>query len=569
MAGIYPTNIRTIRYGVLLVLLFVLSVILAGLTGCGGGSTTTTTPSTKVTLASIAIKHSSTSISVSSSQQLTATGSYSDGSTQDITKTVAWTSSDTTKATVQSTGQANPGLVTGVAAGSVTITAALNGMSDNAALTITSAPVTLSSISVSPLDPTMDAGATQQFFATAKYSDNSTQNVTSAAAWTSSDNTKATVQSTGQANPGLVNGIAAGAVTITASYGGKSGSSILTLTSTNNAATTDLLDMTSSDNYLGFEGGLYENSSDTPPTDQNNAGLAAATAIVPLDSNGNPSSSGKTVFVSIGRSIEEGEFSTFMSQAATNTGVNHATLVIANGALISSGPCLWSTAFGVPPCGSTSENQYDRVRDTVLAPLSVTEKQVQIAWIEEYNADPAGDGFQTLCDPTTAGCSNDVSHTEALRYEKQVGEILRAAKTRWPNLKQAFLSVRLYGGYATTNHSPEPYPYEYGFSAKWLIEAQVLQIRSGGTQIDPIAGDLNYNNGTAPWTAWGPYLWADGDIPRSDGLFWCDGQTNAPCNGEVDYQVDGTHPNAQGDQKVANLLMKFFLASPYTPWFRP
>jgi hypothetical protein len=156
-----------------------------------------------------------------------------------------------------------------------------------------------------------------------------------------------------------------------------------------------------------------------------------------------------------------------------------------------------------------------------------------------------------------------------LRYEQQLGNILRAAKTRWPNLRQAFHSSRIYGGYATTDHSSEPYPYEYGFSVKWLVQAQILQIRSGGTSIDPTAGDLNYNAGAAPWTAWGPYTWANGDTPRSDGLVWCNGQANSPCTGEVDFQPDGTHPNTQGDQKVANLLMNFFLNSPYTPWFRP
>ncbi len=117
----------------------------------------------------------------------------------------------------------------------------------------------------------------------------------------------------------------------------------------------------------------------------------------------------------------------------------------------------------------------------VLAPLGLTEKQVQAAWIEEYNSDPAAEGFQTLCDPTVAGCLNNVGHTEALRYEQQLGNILRAAKTRWPNLQQAFHSSRIYGGFATTNHSSEPYPYEYGFSVKWLVQAQILQIRSGGT----------------------------------------------------------------------------------------
>jgi len=197
--------------------------------------------------------------------------------------------------------------------------------------------------------------------------------------------------------------------------------------------------------------------------------------------NGNASASGKIVFVAVGRSTAVDEFTVFMNQAATNSGVNHATLAIVNGAVTGAMPCVWTVVSGPPPCNPTLGNLYDRVRDMVLAPLGLTEKQVQAAWIEEYNSDPAAEGFQTLCDPTVAGCLNNVGHTEALRYEQQLGNILRAAKTRWPNLQQAFHSSRIYGGFATTNHSSEPYPYEYGFSVKWLVQAQILQIRSGGT----------------------------------------------------------------------------------------
>jgi hypothetical protein len=56
-----------------------------------------------------------------------------------------------------------------------------------------------------------------------------------------------------------------------------------------------------------------------------------------------------------------------------------------------------------------------------------------------------------------------------------------------------FLSRRIYAGYATNCLNPEPYAYEYGFSAKWLIEAQVVQ-EEGGAQ-DPIAGVMSYTNG--------------------------------------------------------------------------
>lgn len=536
-----------------------LGAVMGWLSGCGGGSA-----SQPVTIVSITVTPASSSIQASATQQFAASGTFSDSSTAEITKSVSWTSSDASKATVQ-----NSGLATGVAVGSVTITAASASKTGAATLTIT-APPTLTSVSISPLDPTIAANGTQQFFANAIYSDNSVQDVTQSATWTSSNVSVATVQSAGQQNPGLAMGAGAGTATIIVAFNGQSGSTSLTVTSPDgNGTKIPLIDMTPSENYLSFQGGLYENSTDTVPMDHNTAGLAAAAAIQPLDTNGNPSPSGKIVFVAVGRSTAVDEFAVFMNQAATNSGINHATLVIVDGALTGAKPCDWTVASGRPSCDPALENQYDRVRDAVLAPLGLTEKQVQATWIEEYNGDPAADSFQSLCNPANVGCSNNVSHTEALRYEQQLGGILRAAKTRWPNLLQAFHSSRVYGGYATTDHSSEPYAYEYGFSVKWLIQAQILQIRSRGASIDPTAGDLNYTAGAAPWMAWGPYTWANGDTPRSDGLLWCNGQTGSPCNGEVDFQPDGTHPNTQGGQKVANLLMSFFLNSPYTPWFQP
>jgi hypothetical protein len=119
-----------------------------------------------------------------------------------------------------------------------------------------------------------------------------------------------------------------------------------------------------------------------------------------------------------------------------------------------------------------------------------------------------------------------------------------------------FISSRVYAGYASMPLNPEPYAYEYGFSVKWAIQAQVDQMRSG--KVDPIAGDLDYKKGTAPWIAWGPYLWADGEVPRADGLTW---QAS-------EFQQDGTHPNRQGVDKVAHMLMDFFLASGDAGWFR-
>jgi len=84
-------------------------------------------------LASISVTPGSASISVGNTQQFTATGTYSDGTTLDITSAVTWTSSATGIATIDTKG-----LSTGVATGSSAIMAVQGGVSGSATLSVTS-----------------------------------------------------------------------------------------------------------------------------------------------------------------------------------------------------------------------------------------------------------------------------------------------------------------------------------------------------------------------------------------------------------------------------------------------
>ena len=81
-------------------------------------------------LASIAIIPTSAKVTAGSSVQFTATGTYTDGSTANISSSVSWSSSGTSVATVNTTG-----LAYAASPGTVTITAASGATSGTATLT--------------------------------------------------------------------------------------------------------------------------------------------------------------------------------------------------------------------------------------------------------------------------------------------------------------------------------------------------------------------------------------------------------------------------------------------------
>jgi hypothetical protein len=296
--------------------------------------------------------------------------------------------------------------------------------------------------------------------------------------------------------------------------------------------------------YLGtFQGGLYPNGSNDVPAAHAAEGVARGLAIQPRNFAGQPDANGKSVLVSIGMSNTTQEFCSrnqgvcqpfsFIGQAAAHAAVDHASLVIVDGAAGGKSAAFWD---------APEDPDYDRVANEVLAPLGLSEQQVQAAWVKVANPGPTA--------------SLPAANSDAYRLVEQMGDIARALKVRYHNLQQVFFSSRIYAGYATTGLNPEPYAYESGLAVKWLIEAQIDQMNGGAA--DPRAGDLDYATGAAAWIAWGPYLWADGLNPRSDGLVWQ----------PSDFGTDGTHPSASGREKVADMLMDFMLGSAFTqPWF--
>ena len=194
------------------------------------GSTVLTV--TAATLTSVSVTPANPAIRVAATQQFTATGTYSDASTQVITNSVTWSSSKTSVATVSGSG-----LATAVAAGSSTIQATSGAVSGSTTLTVNATAPTLTSIAVTPANPSIQSGTTQQFTATGTYSDNSTKNITTTVNWTSASTSIATISNTAGSN-GLASSLASGSTTIQAALGSVNGSTLLTVTAVNTSTLT-------------------------------------------------------------------------------------------------------------------------------------------------------------------------------------------------------------------------------------------------------------------------------------------------------------------------------------------
>ena len=197
-----------------------------GVTGVAAGTATITATSEGKTgtatitvqpapVASVTVSPPTLSLQVGQTGTLTAT--TRDASNNVLTgRTVTWSSSNTGVATV-----APNGTVTAVAAGSATITATSEGKSGTAAVTVTAAPV--GSVNVTPSSATVSVAFTTQLAATVR--DVNGVTVTSASVtWSTSNALVAAVSQTG-----VVTGLLPGTATITATSGGQSGTSAITV----------------------------------------------------------------------------------------------------------------------------------------------------------------------------------------------------------------------------------------------------------------------------------------------------------------------------------------------------
>ena len=181
-----------------------------------GQSGTATVTVTVAPVAAVTVSPSAANIAITGTVQLTATPRDANGNPL-TGRAISWSSSNNNIATVNGSG-----LVTGVTAGSVTITATSEGQSGTASITVAGAPV--ASVTVTPPSASVPAGQTVQLTATLKDANGNVltgRTVT----WASNNTTVATVNSNG-----LVTTKVAGSATITATSEGQSGTAAITVT---------------------------------------------------------------------------------------------------------------------------------------------------------------------------------------------------------------------------------------------------------------------------------------------------------------------------------------------------
>ena len=278
------------------------------------------------------------------------------------------------------------------------------------------------------------------------------------------------------------------------------------------------------------EGGLYPGGSNTDPASHESDGVAAADSVQPLDSNGNSGSctpqTCKIGMISLGESASQQPFEQFITETNGDPEMNpYLTIVDGAGGGATAG--VWTNS------GSAYWNDLIQYQ---LPFRGIDSNQVQVAWISDVDS---GGAVTFPSDATT--------------LEANFEEIAQILVTNFPNIKLMLFSNMNYTGYSNglSTTQPEPQAYESAFGVKWAIESQ----------IDGLCCNYNKNNGTvtAPWMGWSAYYWANGMIPRSDGITWS-------CQ---DLEPDGVHPRDPiGHIKIAQYLLNWFKTSELTtPWF--
>jgi PKD repeat protein len=311
--------------------------------------------------------------------------------------------------------------------------------------------------------------------------------------------------------------------------------------------------------YQTYPGGLYTGKNQRPSSYDAIGVNIGTTQIIPRNVDGLSDPNGLIGVVSIGMCNAWMEFAgdpdAFIPRAnpTADNSVN-PKLVFVNGA---------QPGMDAPAWTDPNSDAWNVLMNTRLPNANLDPDQVQVIWLKEAWIFDCNSNPQRHC---TGGVFQSFpSHASGLKDDLKA--ILLVIKQKFHNVGIVYMSPRT-RAYSINFHNPEPWAYETGFAVKWTIQ-------------DVIAAA---NTDTYPWTAWGPYLWTNGneivsgDIRgRSDGLTWLCGAEGQGYPNDVRHltennQNDYVHParsfQGTGVRKVSDQLIAFLKTdSTATPWF--
>ncbi|MBK8345093.1 MAG: T9SS type A sorting domain-containing protein [Bacteroidetes bacterium] len=287
------------------------------------------------------------------------------------------------------------------------------------------------------------------------------------------------------------------------------------------------------DSYLGFQGGLYPDGSNTIPVAHADSGLAIAQAIMPINFDGEIDTTyGKVVMVGLGNGSAGKSFNKFLGAFYEDINTDSCVRLL--------NACMENYSLHDMIAPDADDVYWKDVND-FFQTADLKKKQVAAVWLQAVAFE---DTFFTA-----AQYVDTLTNTYV--------EVIRKLKDQFINLKLIYITGLQYGGYSDTlgvhiNAYAEPAPYFNDFAIKAAIQKQI----EGDTL-------LAYSGVEAPaaWVAWGPNIWADGRNLRAyDNLRWL-------CPGDYDAGQDGFLLSGSGQQKVADKLVAFFTTEPtVTPW---
>jgi hypothetical protein len=253
------------------------NAVFGGLSNIVSASTLAGPPPPPV-VTSVEVTPPSASLSVGTTTTLQATVKDQNGNAM-TGQTVTWSTSNAAAATVNTSG-----VVSGVAAGSATITATSAGKSGTSAITVTAVAPVVTTVTVTPASASIVAGTTTTLQAMVK-DQNGNVMTGQTVIWSTNNAAAATVSSAG-----VVSGIAAGSATITATSSGKSGTSAITVTAASGGGTL-LFQENFEDANLGSRG-WYDNGSAQISTAEHIAGSTGSSQYHFLAGATSPTSGG-------------------------------------------------------------------------------------------------------------------------------------------------------------------------------------------------------------------------------------------------------------------------------------